>query len=103
MTPYQTADSPGVRRTVETTVRSRVGRKPTTVTITKLRSDAPFLYEIDGRTVLVDAVTITDYGPRDGASTVYTEHTDYTEEERRAGRAQIQRAVNDVMHQLGRW
>ena len=79
-----------------------MGKKAYPITIKKLRSKEPFYFEHNGKTHLVDAVTITDAG-KYGTTTAYTLHQDYTEEERREGRKRIQETIARVMVQNGLW
>lgn len=89
-------------RTTETYMET-VGRKTYPVAVTRLRSGAPFEYEVaPGRVELVDAVTIFDAGDQ-GTSLVYTVHRDYTPEQRAAGRQRIRETLARCMTDQGLW
>lgn len=98
-----------ITKTVETIMETvRAGKngcrsKTYPVTITRLRSPEPWQYEVTpGQWKLVDAVTIFDAGSQ-GTSVVLTEHRDYTEEQRRAGRKQIEEVLRRCMTEQGLW
>ncbi len=79
-----------------------IGGKSYPITVTRLRSKEPFEFVHRGKTLLVDAVTITDSG-RLGTSTICTLHRDFTQAQRQAGRKHIQDTIARVMVEQGIW
>lgn len=92
-----------VIETVECTTLVMEGREyPVTVT---RRKGLDTYTAPDGRTILADAATFIDYGPKLGVTRNYTLHpeTEPTDEERAENRAKLQAVVAKCLTEQGLW
>lgn len=54
-------------------------------------------------TIVAEAATFTDWGPKMGTTRCYTTPTNYTEEEREAGRQHIRDVAIQCLYDQGIW
>lgn len=66
------------------------------VTVTRRKGTHLFKPPQREEAVLVDAVTIRDYGAKLGSTIIYTAHREYSEEERAAGRTHVCEAAQET-------